>query len=333
MTYDPAVLTHYLAPVREALDTPGVSEVVVNRPGEFGIEAEGRWTWRDAPALTAEALTRIAVAAAAATCQDVGADQPICSTALPSGERCQIVLPPAATAPSLTLRRPSDRAFAIEDLAASGFFAEAATGVSTLRRPEAALSGLREAGDWPAFFRTAVEGRRNILVSGATGSGKTTFAKALVRLIPPTERLITIEDARELVVPHRNTVHLLYAKDGQGLARVGARELLESALRMRPDRILLQELRDASAFFYLRNVNSGHPGSITTVHANSAALAFEQLTLLVKESEAGRDLHRDDIRHLLTTLVDIVVHVERREGRFRLAEVWHEPLRPRAVAA
>ena len=118
-------------------------------------------------------------------------------------------------------------------------------------------------------------------MSGATGSGKTTFAKALIRHIPASERLITIEDARELTVPHRNAVHLLYAKDGQGLAQVGARELLESALRMRPDRILLQELRDASAFFYLRNVNTGHPGSITTVHADSAALAFEQLTLLV----------------------------------------------------
>lgn len=90
----------------------------------------------------------------------------------------------------------------------------------------------------------------------ATGLGKTTFAKRLIQLIPEDERLLTIEDARELVVPHRNAVHLLYAKDGQGLAHIGAKQLLESALRMRPDRILLQELRDGTAFFYLRNVNS-----------------------------------------------------------------------------
>lgn len=90
---------------------------------------------------------------------------------------------------------------------------------------------------------------------------------------------------------------------------------------------------DLGGFIHLRNVNTGHPGSITTVHANSAELAFEQLTLLVKESEAGRDLHRDDIRQLLVRLVDIVVHVERRDGRFRLAEVWHEPLRRHALAA
>jgi type IV secretion system protein VirB11 len=333
MTYDPAILTHYLAPIRSALDAPDVTEVVVNRPGEFGVEDARGWRWTPAPALTAEALIRIAVAAAAATRQDVGPEQPVCSTVLPTGERCQIVLPPAAEQTSLTFRKPSATAFALEALAAGGFFDDARAAAPAPRPPALPAAPLAAAGDWPAFFRAAVRGRRNILVSGATGSGKTTFAKALVRLIPQDERLITIEDARELTVPHRNAVHLLYAKDGQGLARIGPRELLESALRMRPDRILLQELRDASAFFYLRNVNTGHPGSIATVHANSAALAFEQLTLLVKESEAGRDLHRDDIRQLLTTLVDVVAHVERRGSRFRLAEVWHEPSRRRALAA
>src|SRR6201999_998495 len=164
-------------------------------------------------------------------------------------------------------------------------------------------------------------------------SGKTTLVKSLIRLIPSEERLITVEDTRELVVPHRNAVHLVYAKDGQGLAKVGPKSLLESALRMRPDRILLGELRDASAFFYLRNVNSGHPGSITTVHADSAALAFEQLTLLVKESEGGRDLAREDVRALLHLLVDIVVQMKRVGGRFRVSEIWYEPLRKRALAA
>lgn len=120
-------------------------------------------------------------------------------------------------------------------------------------------------------------------------------------------------------------MRLLYAKDGQGLTQVGPRELLESALRMRPDRILLQELRDASAFLYLRAVNSGHPGAITTLHADSAALAFEQLVLLTKESEAGRGLSRAEIRALLRRLVDVVVQLKREGGRFRIAEVWHAP--------
>lgn len=332
MTYDAAVLTHYLTPLRAHLDAADVTEVVVNRPGEFAVETAAGWRWFTAPELTAEALTHIAVAAAAATRQDVTSERPICSTVLPSGERCQVVLPPAAEHTSLTFRKPSDLELSVDELGTQGFFDRMGQ-ARDARTVDAELCALRARGDWPGFFRAAVVGRRNILISGATGSGKTTLAKALIRLIPPQERLVTLEDTRELVVPHRNAVHLLYAKDGQGLAQVGPKALLESALRMRPDRILLQELRDAAAFFYLRNVNTGHPGSITTIHANSATLAFEQLVLLVKESEAGRELPREDIRHLLQGLVDIVVQVERKDGRFRLCEVWHEPVRVRALAA
>ena len=123
-------------------------------------------------------------------------------------------------------------------------------------------------------------------------------------------------------MPHRNKVQLLYSMGGQGVAGVGAKALLESCLRMRPDRILLQELRDGTAFYYLRNVNSGHPGSITTVHAESPALAFEQLTLLVKESVGGSSLDRADIMGLLRVLVDVVVQCKRIGGQFRVTEVY-----------
>lgn len=333
MAHDTAILEHYLRPLRACLEPDGVTELVVNRPGELGIEREGGWEWRAAPELTETWLSTLAKAAAAFTAQDVAPETPICSTVLPGGERCQIVIPPAAEQLSLTLRKPSAAAFDLDAFARHGLFDHVALATNDLSPDETRLLALRDAGDWPAFFRLAVRSRRNVLISGATGSGKTTFAKGLVRLIPDGERLLTIEDARELIVPHRNAVHLLYAKDGQGLAKVGAKELLESALRMRPDRILLQELRDGTAFYYLRNVNTGHPGSITTIHADSATLAFEQLTLLVKESEGGRDLARDDIRALLQMLVDVVVQLRRVEGRFRMTEVWYEPLRKRALAA
>ncbi|WP_312405794.1 P-type DNA transfer ATPase VirB11 [Brevundimonas sp.] len=329
---DTAVLEHYLAPLQPLLASTGVSELVVNRPGEIGIERNGLWSWHEAPELDDAWLRTLAVAGAAYTRQDVGPERPICSTHLPGGERCQIVLPPviAEGLVSLTIRKPADRTLTVEEHHAEGLFAT--TTVSKrddLDAVDEALIRLRDAADWPGFFRLAVEGRRNILVSGATGSGKTTFARSLVALIPLHERLLTIEDTRELIAPHRNRVHMLYAKDGQEPGQVGPRALLESALRMRPDRILMQELRDGSAFFFLRNVNSGHPGSITTVHADSAALAFEQLTLLVRESEGGRDLQRDDIRALLHLLIDVVVQMKKVDGRFRMTEVWHEPLRKR----
>jgi type IV secretion system protein VirB11 len=180
--------------------------------------------------------------------------------------------------------------------------------------------------DYEGFMRLAVVSRKNIIVSGATGSGKTTWTKALIREIPEEERLITIEDAQELVLDrHANHVRLFYSKDGQGPARVTPKQLLEACLRMKPDRILLAELRSEEAFDYLRNVNSGHPGSITSVHAASAELAFEQLVLLVKQSTGGRDLSRGDIKHLLYLLVDVVIQcgIERHERFIR--EIWYDP--------
>jgi type IV secretion system protein VirB11 len=182
-------------------------------------------------------------------------------------------------------------------------------------------------------MRLAVSSRKNILVSGPTGSGKTTWTKALIREIPPQERLITIEDAKELVLDrHPNHVRLFYSKDDQGVARVTPKQLLECCLRMKPDRILLAELRAEEAFDYLRNVNSGHPGSITSIHAASAELAFEQLVLLVKQNQGGRDLGREDIKSLLYLLIDIVIQfgVESHE-RF-IKEIWYEPERKRRIA-
>jgi type IV secretion system protein VirB11 len=179
-------------------------------------------------------------------------------------------------------------------------------------------------------MRLAVCSRKNILVSGPTGSGKTTWTKALIREIPSDERLVTIEDAKELVLDrHPNHVRLYYSKDDQGVARVTPKQLLESCLRMKPDRILLAELRAEEAFDYLRNVNSGHPGSITSVHATSAELAFEQLVLLVKQNPGGRELARQDIKSLLYLLIDVVIQfgVERHE-RF-IKEIWFDPERKR----
>ncbi|GJD94459.1 P-type DNA transfer ATPase VirB11 [Methylobacterium iners] len=329
------VLERYLAPLKAFLADERLSEVVVNRPGEVFTEGPEGWTRHEVPALSGAHLQNLALAAAAYTRQDIAPDHPIVSTTLPGGERCQIVVPPAVPAGtvSLTIRKAARLPMTLDELERRDLFGEVQPAAGILSIEEEELLLLRDGGAWRAFLELAVRTRRNIIISGATGSGKTTLAKGLVACIPSHERILTIEDTAELTVPHANHVRLLYAKDGLGIAQTGPRELLESSLRMRPDRILLQELRDGTAFYYLRNVNSGHPGSITTVHADSARLAFEQLTLLVKESAEGRELARDDIRNLLKLTVDVVVQMTRIEGRYRISEIYYEPDAKRRLAA
>jgi len=323
-------LRTFLEPITKFLREPGLTELCINRPHEVWCEGRNGWQRHDVSddKLSANGLDGLARLAASYMKQDISPQQPILSTTLPDGERCQIVIPPAVPdgTISITIRKPSDLSISLDEFDRTGMFKSVVTDTTQLSEVDKELLDLRDQAKWPEFFDLAVKSRKNIIISGATGSGKTTFSKSLIRSIPDHERIITIEDALELEIPQPNHVRLLYSKDGQGLSQAGPKQLLESCLRMRPDRILLQELRDGTAFFYLRNANSGHPGSITTVHADSAMLAFEQLTLLVKESEGGSQIDRADIRSLLIMLVDIVVQMKRLpDGSRRVTEVYFDP--------
>lgn len=329
---DSSSLELTLRALRPILADPEVTELCINAPGEAFVETRSGWERRAIGFADFEWCRRLAKLVANATRQRVDEESPLLSASLPSGERIQIVLPPATTAGTvaITIRRPADEVWSIEELARRGVFRSTRRASDALDDTEQELLRLLAAQEYETFMRLAVKARKNILVSGPTGSGKTTWTKALIREIPGDERLITIEDAKELVLDrHPNHVRLFYSKDDQGLARVTPKQLLESCLRMKPDRILLAELRSEEAFDYLRNVNSGHPGSITSIHAASADLAFEQLVLLVKQSRGGCELARHDIKSLLYLLVDIVIQfgVERHE-RF-IKEVWYEPGRKR----
>ena len=329
---DASALDLTLQALRPLLADETVTEVCINRPLEAFVETRGGWRRQSLPFADFDWCRRLAKLVAHSTRQRIDESCPLLSASLPSGERIQIVLPPATSlgCVAITIRRPSDAVWSIDELAARGIFRTTRESSEALDEIEAELLRLLAATNYEAFMRLAVKARKNILVSGPTGSGKTTWTKALIREIPADERLVTIEDAQELVLErHANHVRLFYSKDDQGQARVTPKQLLECCLRMRPDRILLAELRAEEAFDYLRNVNSGHPGSITSVHATSAELAFEQLVLLVKQSPGGRDLARRDIKSLLYLLVDVVIQcgVERHE-RF-IKEVWFQPARKR----
>jgi type IV secretion system protein VirB11 len=325
---DAGVFEHVAEPLLPFLRDDKLIEIVVNRPGEVWAEARGGWKLHEVPALDFERLMQIASVIANISNQAIGQEKPVLSATLMTGERVQVVIPPAVPSRtvSLTIRKPSRVSWNLQDLQRGGLFERIVRTTNDLTEGDRELMRLYQAGAWELFFTRAVALRKNIIISGATGSGKTTLSKALIQCIPQNERIITIEDTPELDIPQPNHVRLYYSKGKQGVANVGPKELLESCLRMRPDRILLQELRDGTAFYYIRNVNSGHPGSITTVHADSASLAFEQLTLLVKESEGGQDLEREDIRNLLYMLVDIVVQCKRIEGEFKITEVYFDPL-------
>jgi type IV secretion system protein VirB11 len=320
-----------LTALRPLLARRDVTELCINQPGTAFVETREGWQQERVPFADFEWCRRLAKLVANSTRQRIDEESPLLSASLPSGERIQIVLPPATSAGciAITIRRPCDEVWSIERLSASGIFRATRRASDALDETETELLRLLEAQEYESFMRLAVLARKNILVSGPTGSGKTTWTKALIREIPRDERLITIEDAQELILDHPNHVRLFYSKDDQGLSRVTPKQLLESCLRMKPDRILLAELRSEEAFDYLRNVNSGHPGSITSVHAASAELAFEQLVLLVKQSRAGQELPRADIKELLYLLVDVVIQfgVERHQ-RF-IKEIWYEPHRKR----
>jgi type IV secretion system protein VirB11 len=334
---DASALDLNLRALRPLLGNPNITEVCINRPGEAFVETHSGWHCEPLRFADFDWCRRLASLVANSTRQRIDETSPLLSASLPSGERVQIVLPPATTAATvaITIRRPSDEAWSVEDLARRGIFRRTQRAGDVLDGAETELLRLLDTHDYIAFMQLAVRCRKNILVSGPTGSGKTTWTKALIREIPSDERLITIEDAKELVLDrHPNHVRLFYSKDDQGLARASPKQLLECCLRMKPDRILLAELRSEEAFDYLRNVNSGHPGSITSVHATSAELAFEQLVLLVKQSPGGRELARQDIKSLLYLLVDVVIQfgVERHERYIK--EIWYEPMRKqRSLAA
>lgn len=308
-----AALDHLLKAINPLLNAQDVTELCVNGPGVVFIETNTGWARHEVPEVTETWAQRFMTAVAAFTSQRISDSTPLLSGTLPKGERIQIASAPAVERGSFsfTIRKPSLTALSRQDYEAAGLTSSVFRFGEGSPPDDQRLSKLYNDARYWDFFEAAVVAKKNIVIAGATGSGKTTFAKTIVNYIPPHERIVTIEDVREMHLPlHENKVHLIYSEGGQGVSKVSAKELMQSALRMKPDRILLAEIRSKVAYDYVVNVSSGHPGSITTVHADSAAEAFEMLMLRVKESDEGRELSREDILNMLRTKIDIVIQLK-----------------------
>lgn len=328
-----AQLRWLLRPFQHWLDDPGVTDIYINGPDRFFVKRAGRTTRQDVR-LSDDDLVDIGINAAALMAQDIGPDVPLCATRLPDGHRVQLVRSPAVADGqySISIRRPAARSPTLDDLAAAGVFSQAqlaGTGASAVDRE---LASLYRAGNWRAFLHLAVASGKNLVFAGEVGSGKTHNLRAFTQSIRREARIVTVEDMPEIIgLPHENVVNMFYSEGRQGTARVSAEDLIVAALRMGMDYLLMQELRNAAAFAYLRALASGHPG-MTTCHAPSASAAFDAIRLMVKQHEAGRHLADDDVRAMLFALIDIVVHCACRDGCYRMTEIWYEPDRRGGMA-
>ena len=315
-------LHSYLAPFAEILARDDVTDIYVNAPGEFWAETLGGGIERHQVAdLTHDVLMRLAHQIAAYAHQGVNREHPILSAALPAGERVQIVIPPATRGHiALAIRKHLSSDLTLNDYVASGAFENTQPGAAgQLSALDKLLQERLASGDIAGLLSVAVKGRRNILISGGTSTGKTTFLNALMREIPTEERLIFIEDTPELHLRHPNAIGLLAARSALGEAAVTADDLLNASLRMRPDRVILGELRGPEAYTFLRAINTGHPGSMTTVHADSPERAVEQIALLVLQG--GTRLKRVDVIHYVRSTIDVYVQLSRWAGKRSISEV------------
>ncbi len=322
-----------LAPLKAFLNDREVVEISVNRPGQVFVERLGsaHMEFHEIPELTTAEIINIGERVAASTNQFVSPANPILSAALPSGERIQVVLPPAAAdGGTLSIRKQVTSNFTLEEYRDQGSLDQVTIAVGGPSETDQALIERLSVKDIYGFIRTAIVSCVSILISGGTSSGKTTFLNACLKSVDLHERIITLEDTRELFPPQRNVVHLLASRGDQGTASVTIQSLLEASLRMRPDRLFVGEVRGSEAFAFLRAINTGHPGSMSTVHADTPLGAYEQLAMMVMQSGLSAAYPKADLISYIQSVIPIVIQLRRKGGRRGVSEIYFA--RERVVA-
>lgn len=290
MSFD--LILPFLRPIAHLIRDPDITEIMVNGSGRVFIERGGRLE-AVGDVTVREQHLRVAVRNLARILGDeVSEERPLLDARLPDGSRVAAVLPPVSLGgTTLTIRKFQHRHFSADELVQVG----------TVTRAQ--LDTLRQ----------AIEARDNVLISGGTGTGKTTLLNALVALLPPEDRLVLIEDTAELQLEAANLVRFEARREQPGLAAVTIRDLLRATLRHRPDRILLGEVRGGEAFDLLQALNTGHAGTLSTIHANSAEQALSRFAACVLQ--AGVEVPYAAVRLGIGDCLQLLVHLERRQGQ------------------
>ena len=288
----------FLRPIQAHILDPDVSEIMVNGPEQVFVERGGYMEQIEGVSLNEKSLMVAVKNIARRLGDDISEEKPILDSRLPDGSRVAAVIPPCSlNGVALTIRKFNARHFGIDDLIRIGTITADLAGQ---------LSG-------------AVRSRKNILISGGTGTGKTTLLNILANFIPDGDRVLVIEDTAEIQIRTPNLVRFEARRAQNGLPAVTIRELLKASLRHRPDRILLGEIRGGEAFDLLQLLNTGHSGTLSTVHANSAYQALSRFTTCVLQSEM--DLPYRAIKSNIADSLNLLVQIERRPGHRFVSEV------------
>lgn len=318
-----AALESFLRPFHNIFVEDGVTDIIVNNPGEVWISKKGAFIVQKVPELGFNHLIGLARLIAQSTDQGISEEHPLLSATLPNGDRIQIVFPPATEhgVVAIAIRKGIQTKITLDDYQKQGAFDT--TAVKEVEdKNNVILNKYLNDHNIKDFLTHAVTCKKNIIISGGTSTGKTTFANAALLCVPSHERLITVEDAREVLLSNQpNKLHLLVSKGGQGRANVTSQDLIEACLRLRPDRIIVGEIRGAEAFSFLRAINTGHPGSISTVHADTPYMAIEQLKLMVMQ--AGLGMPPGEVKEYIKEVIDVIVQVKRSDkGNRFVSEIY-----------